>query len=79
MENAEDLLSGVRVEIAGGFIADEKLRVCDERSCDGDALLLAAGELLGEVVGPFGDADEFEGGEGLPFALLATETGEEKR
>ena len=42
LENGEDLLSGVRVEVAGGFIADEEFWVCDERAGDGDALLLAA-------------------------------------
>ncbi len=35
------------VEIAGGLVGEDQFRACRERPADGDALLLAAGELLG--------------------------------
>lgn len=41
---------GVRVELAGGVIENEEPRSADKSSGEGDALLLAAGELFDKVV-----------------------------
>ena len=38
-------MSCVGVKGAGGFIAEQDLRVCRQGSCDGDSLLLTAGKL----------------------------------
>ncbi len=53
MESAEkidDLVAGVRIQIARGFIGQDQFGIVDERSGDGYPLLLAAGELAGPVV-----------------------------
>ena len=38
------------VEVAGGLVGEEEARRVAEGARDGDALLLAAGELVGKVV-----------------------------
>ena len=38
----DDLLAGMRVQVAGGFIRQNQVRLVDQRTRDGDALLLAA-------------------------------------
>ena len=50
------------VEVAGGLVGHDDGRLDDEGAGDGDALLLAAGELDGVVVHALGEAD---GGEEL--------------
>ena len=45
VERGEDLLLGAGVECAGRFVEDQDRRVLDQGAGDGDALLLAAGEL----------------------------------
>ncbi len=49
-EDREHVLGGVRVEVAGRLVGEDQRGVGDDRAGDGDALLLAAGELGGEVV-----------------------------
>ena len=41
---------GAAVEVAGGLVREDERRVRHQRSSDGHALLLAAGELGGLVV-----------------------------
>src|SRR5258707_214820 len=48
VEELHDPDRGVGVEVAGRLVADEKRRMVDERTRDRDALLLAAGHLVGE-------------------------------
>ena len=45
LQQAEDLLGGLAVEVAGRLVADQQRRIGDDRAGDGDALLLAAGQL----------------------------------
>src|SRR3989304_5051475 len=45
LQQAEDLLGGLAVEVAGRFVADQEGRVGDDRPGDCPALLLAAGTL----------------------------------
>ena len=45
------LLAGFRVQVAGGFICKNYLRVADKCAGDANALLLAAAHLGGQVVG----------------------------
>ena len=55
-EEVEDELAGVGVEVSGGLVGEDNLGVVDEGACDGDALLLAAGELVGPVLDAVGFA-----------------------
>src|SRR5512133_2192178 len=54
------LRCGLGVEVAGRLVADDQLRVGRERACDRDPLLLAAGELRGQVVELVLEADQLE-------------------
>ena len=51
------LVGGFGVQIAGGFIGEDEGGVHRQGAGEGDALLLAAGHVGGEVVGPGGEAD----------------------
>src|SRR5580704_5730430 len=56
----DDLFIGF-VEIAGGLVGQDDLRLIDQRARDGYALLFAAGELRGEVRHAFPHADAAQG------------------
>ena len=49
-----------RVEIAGRLVGEQQARRVDQRARDGDALLLAAGELARRVALAIAEADEFQ-------------------
>ena len=49
---------GLGIEVAGRLVGDQQRRVVDERARDRDALLLAAGELVGIVVELGGEPGE---------------------
>src|SRR3954454_15441621 len=49
-EDAHDLVAHGRIEIAGRLIGEHDARLSDDGACDGDALLLAAGELRRKVM-----------------------------
>src|SRR5215471_2607172 len=49
LEHGQNLRGGLRVQVARRFVRQNHLRIVDERTRDGDALLLAAGELRGHV------------------------------
>src|SRR5262249_36338218 len=55
-EQIDDLAAGRRVEVAGGLVREDHPRLDRQRARDRDALLLAARELLGEMVGPVAEA-----------------------
>ena len=65
LEQGQHLLSGLIVQRAGGLVAEQELRIFCEGACNGDALLLAAGELGREVVQPFAEAHAFQRGGGV--------------
>ena len=52
VKDFQDALARHIVERARGFVAEEKAGILGDGAGDGDALLLAAGELGGEVVHP---------------------------
>src|SRR3954471_11647627 len=56
-EQPEDLLGGLRVEVAGRLVGEHHGRAVDQRSGDGDALLLAARELRRPVREAIAQAD----------------------
>src|ERR1700737_2247946 len=60
VEQTHDADGGRRVEVPGGLIGEQDQRTVHERPRDGDALLLAAGELVREVVGLLCQTDEVE-------------------
>ena len=69
VEEVEDFEAGLGIEVAGGFVGEDEERVVDEGAGDGDALLLAAGELLGAVVEAMAEADELREGDAVFVAV----------
>jgi len=61
LDGFEDGDPGADIEGAGRLIAKEDFRALGDGSGDGDALLLAAGELGWKVIEPVGEPDEREG------------------
>ena len=59
-EEIQDLVRALAIEIAGGLVRDEDLRIGDDRAGDRHALLLAAGELPGIMVFPALEAHDAE-------------------
>ena len=62
----EDLDAGAGVEVAGRFVGEEDRRVDRQRARDRDALPLAAGELLGQML----QRPELDEGQQLARALV---------
>ena len=67
------------VEVAGRLVGQQQRRVVDERARDRDALLLAAGELVGEVVQLRGEAGEAQDVRHLGADLVARAAGDLQR
>ena len=79
LQQPEDLVRGLAVEVAGGLIAHEQLRVGDQRARDRDALLLAAGELPRLVLGAVREPHDLQRHGGVLAALRGRELGEQQR
>ena len=60
-EKRHDLIAGVAIKGTCRFIGQDQHWVVYERSSDGDALLLASGELTGPVVCSMIQADALQG------------------
>ena len=58
--SCHDLFRGLGVERAGRLVRQQQLRIVDERARDGDALLLAARQLLRAVIEPVAEAHLLE-------------------
>ena len=56
-EKGEDFDAGFGVEISGGFVGQNNRGVVDQGAGDGDALFLAAGELVGAVAHALAEPD----------------------
>src|SRR6478609_3912635 len=67
--DVEDLLDHLRVEGGGGLVEEHHLRLHRQRAGDRDALLLAAGELGGVLLGLVADAHAVEQLAGLLLGL----------
>jgi hypothetical protein len=65
LKQANDLVSRVLVEVAGRFVGQQDLGLLDQGAGDGDPLLLAAGQLAGDVPQPVPEADGLQGDRGL--------------
>src|SRR6266849_819461 len=59
-EQLHDVRRGRGVEVAGGLVRQEDRRAVDHGPGHRDALLLAAGQFVGAVVDPVGQADQVE-------------------
>ena len=57
LEQAQQLIRCARIERAGRFIGQHKLRLRDERAGDGYTLLLSAGELIRKLLQQLRDAE----------------------
>src|SRR5512139_2427858 len=57
LEDVHDLRARLAVEIAGRLVGQDQGRIVEQGPGDGHALLLAARQLVGLVVGPFLEAD----------------------
>ena len=57
LEELEDFVGRFAVQVAGGFVGQDDGRFVQQGAGDGDALLLAAGELVGHFVRLGGHAD----------------------
>ena len=75
-QHFEHELAGAEVEVAGRLVAEDQLRRLGKRASHGDALLLAAGELGGEVAGPLGESDLGEELGGVEIRAVAVALGE---
>ena len=69
VEERHDLLAGLGVEVAGGLVGEDDGGTVDQRAGDGDALALAAGELVGLVHHAGAEVDGLEDGLGAFGAL----------
>ena len=57
-QRLHDLVRGSRIEIAGRLVGEKQARRVDQRAGDGDALLLAAGELARRVALAIAEAEK---------------------
>jgi hypothetical protein len=69
VEERHDLVAGLGVEVAGGFVGEDDGGLVDQGAGDGDALALAAGELVGLVHHAGAEVDGLEDGLGAGDAL----------
>ena len=53
-------MAGRRVEVAGRLVGQQQRRLVDQRARDGDALLLAARQLIRMMLRAVGQADRVE-------------------
>jgi hypothetical protein len=60
LQQHHDRPSGLGVQLTGRLVSQEERRAIREGASDRDALLLAAGQLVGPVVDPVPEADELE-------------------
>ena len=79
LQQAEHLLGGLAVEVAGRLVADQQRRVGDDRAGDRDALLLAAGQLAGLVRGAIGQAHQLQRDRGILAPLRGRQAGQQQR
>ncbi len=69
VEEGHDLVAGLGVEVSGGLVGEDDGGAVDEGAGDGDALALAAGELVGLVHHAGAEVDGLEDGLGAGGAL----------
>lgn len=50
LNQLQDLLGGAVVQCAGGFVAEQDIRILDDGPANGNTLLLSAGKLVGQLI-----------------------------
>ena len=60
LQQIENFVTGLAVEIASGFVAEEKGGVRHDRTGNADALLLSAGQLARIMLSTIGQADDLQ-------------------
>jgi hypothetical protein len=70
VNEVQDFSAGFRIEVSGRFVGEDHEGIVHERAGDGDALLLATGQLVGAVVEAIAQADEGGQFEAAVVALL---------
>src|SRR4249919_2578159 len=75
LEHSQDLLAGAAVERAGRLVGEQDRWAVDQRSRDGDALLLSAGQLVRAMPGAFAQAHGFQRVTCTLQSLLALDVG----
>ena len=60
LEELDDFFAVLAVQAAGGFVGEHDGGGVHQGTADGDALLLTAGELVGQMGTPFGKAEEVQ-------------------
>lgn len=71
LQHPQHFAAGVRIQRAGGLVGQDDRRVAHQRPRDGNALLLAAGELIGLVPDLVAQAHLLQHGAGAAVALGA--------
>ena len=75
LQNLQNVVSGLRIQVAGRFIRDHEHRVGHEGPRNRHALLLSAGKLLGQMLRPIPEADQFKRSGDLLATLAPTLSG----
>ncbi len=78
-DEIHDLGAGAAVEIAGGFVRQQKLRLIDQSAGQCRPLLLAAGKFTGPVGHARAQTDSFQRLPRKRLALAAVDFGKAKR
>ena len=76
LDQGQDSMGGVGVQCAGGFIAEQNFGVRCQCTGNGNALLLAAGQLCRVGVGLIGQAHHFQQLSGALFGIRLFHTGQ---
>ena len=79
LEHREDLVGAGAVEIAGRLVAQQELRIGDDRAGNGHALLLPARHFTRIVVGPVGEIDDLERGRDALAPRLGAKVRQQQR
>ena len=79
LQDFQNFRRGMAVQIAGRLVRQQESRVADDRARDGDALLLSAGKLLGQVVDAFFQTDQLKRGHDVVAPLLRVELRQKQR
>jgi hypothetical protein len=74
VEQAKDFLSGVRIEIPGGFVAKQNGRTENEGAGDGHALAFPPRKLVGTMVRAQLESDPLQHGQGTLIGLAFAHT-----
>jgi len=79
VDERENLLGALVIEIAGGLVGDDDLRVCHNRARDGNTLLLAAGKLARIMMRAVFQTNDAKRRHGAVAALPGAEPGQQQR